>query len=94
MSKIFNRQNLILLLLITLIAHNFYLQKQVEDAVRYARRAASDADDAADFARLAASEAEDGAEFAKKAASYASSASDYAYDAYRNSFGKQCWSCP
>ena len=80
MSKIFNRQNLILLLLVTLIAHNFYLQKQVEDAVRYARRAASKADDAADYAKSASIQAEEAAE--------------YAYDAYENTFGRQCGWCP
>ena len=80
MSKIFNRQNLILLLLITLIAHNYYLQRQVEEAVDYAGWAASKADDAADYAKSASMRAEE--------------ASEYAYDAYENTFGRQCGWCP
>jgi len=87
MKKLFKRENLLIILIIGLIGHNIYLQTRVEKAIdtsKYAvyaaKRAKNSADDAAYNASNAARKAED--------------ASDHAYDAYLNSFGQRCWSCP
>ena len=101
MMKIFNRDNLTIILLVGLIGHNIYLQFQVEDTLIYAsnasthaRRAASYASDASDYAYDAASNSDDASTYARRAASYASDAASYASDAASNAFGNECWSCP
>ena len=81
------KQNLILLVLISLGGHNYYLQTKIDDSINAANNAEYEA-------RQAKNYASDAADYASDAASDASDASSYAYDAYRNSFGSQCYSCP
>ncbi len=94
MKKLFNRENLLILLVFGLIGHNIFLQTRVEKAIEAAQDAEYAANLAESSADDAASYASDAADYASEAASNADDASSYAYDAYRNSFGKQCWSCP
>jgi hypothetical protein len=61
MKRLFNRENLLIILVIGLIGHNIFLQTRVEiaivaaqDAEYAANRAESTADDAASYAREAA----------------------------------------
>jgi len=58
-KSFFSKENAILVLLIILIGHSFYLQTKVSEATKYAKRAASNAEDASDYASRAASNAED-----------------------------------
>ncbi|MBQ4915455.1 hypothetical protein J8L85_13455 [Maribacter sp. MMG018] len=94
MKKIFNRENLLILLVVGLIGHNVYLQTRVEKAIDAAQ-------DAEYEASRAANNADDAASYARNAADYASEASDNAanawysaQDAANNAFGNECWSCP
>lgn len=94
MKKLLNRENLLIVFVLGLIAHNIFLQTKVEqaiDAAQDAKYAANRAESSADNASSYASSASD---YAREAARYADDASSYAYNAYQNSFGRQCWSCP
>lgn len=83
-KSFFSKENAILVLLIILIGHSFYLQKlvlsnsdELSESTKYAKRASNNASDAA---------------------SYASDAADYASEAADNartySFAYQCSYCP
>ena len=79
-KSFFSKENTILVLLIILIGHSFYLQTlllnnsdKVSEATKYAKRASSYASDASD---------------------YASQAYDAASEAVDYSFGNQCSYCP
>ena len=94
MKYIINRENLLIILVIGLIGHNIFLQIRVEKAIDAAQDAEYAAYRAESRASDAASYASDAADNASDAAAYASEAASNADDAYRNSFGRQCWSCP
>ena len=81
------KQNLILLILVSLGGHNYYLQTKIDDSINAANDAEYEANQAKNYASYAA-------DYASDAASEASDASSYAYDAYINSFGSQCYNCP
>ena len=100
-SKLFSKQNIIILLILGLIGHNFYLQVKItettdyaSDAADYAQDAAENAKDAADYASDAAENANSAKYYASDAADYASNAADYAEDARDYSFGYTCSYCP
>ena len=93
-KKQFTRQNVILLILIALFAHNYYLQSKIEIAINTAIDAEYEARMAKSYASEAANNASDAAYYASEAATEAENASSNAKKAYRNSFGYQCWSCP
>ena len=88
------KQNLILLILVSLGGHNYYLQTKIDDSINAANDAEYEANQAKNYASDAADYASDAADYASDAASEASDASSYAYDAYINSFGNQCYNCP
>lgn len=101
MKNIFNKENLLIILVIGLIGHNIFLQTRVEraidaaqDAEYEASRAASSADDAASYASDAANYASDAADYASEASDNAANAWYSAQDAANNAFGNECWSCP
>lgn len=94
MKKIFNRENLLILLVAGLIGHNVYLQTRVEKAIDAAQDAEYEASRAANSADNAASYASDAADYASEASDNAANAWYSAQDAANNAFGNECWSCP
>ena len=93
-KSFFSKENIILVLLIILLVHSFYLQAlvisnsdEISEATNYARRSASYAQDAASYAQDASSYAQD-------AASYADDAASYSQQARNNSFAYNCSYCP
>jgi len=87
MKKIFNRENILVLLTVGLMGHNIYLQTQIEEAINAANHAAYHAFNASDYAS-------DASDYASAAADNASDAADYASDASNNAFGNNCRCCP
>lgn len=97
-KSFFSKENAILVLLIILIGHSFYLQTLVSEATKYSKRASSNASDAASYASDAASyasdassnasdaysSAEDASYYARQASNNASDAANYAWDAAYN----------
>ena len=63
-KSFFSKENAILVLLIILIGHSFYLQTKVSEATKYAKKASDYASDAADYARRASGYASDAADYA------------------------------
>jgi len=94
MKKIFNRENLLIILVIGLIGHNVFLQTKVEQAINAAQDAEYEASRAASSADDAASYASDAADYASEASDNAENAWYSAQDAADNAFGNECWSCP
>lgn len=101
LKKQVTKQNVILLLLIGMAGHNYYLQTKIADTLNAANNAEYEARQAKNIANVAASYSSSAANYASEAADnannaalIASDASDYAYKAYTNSFGYECWSCP
>ena len=94
MKRFLNINSLLVLLLLGLISHNFYLQGQVQESLEAAQAAAAEASRAARNADTASSYASEAAEYSRDAADEASKAADSADDAYWNSFGNQCTTCP
>ena len=100
-KSFFTKENIILVLLIFLVGHSFYLQIKVSETIdeassasSNARRAYNAASDAYDEASSASSYARRAYNAASDAYDEASSASSYAQDAYYSSFGNQCSYCP
>ena len=92
-KSFFSKENVILVLLIVLIGHSFYLQTLVSEATIYAKRASSNASDAASnaseatkYAKRASNNASDAASYASDAAGYAEDASIYAREASEYAF--------
>ena len=73
----FSKENMIIILLIVSISHNFYLQVITSEASDYARRAMNNASNAYSTASDASSNASAAYSAASDASSYASDASDY-----------------
>jgi len=80
-KSFFSKENVILVLLIVLIGHSFYLQTLVSEATIYAKRASTNASEAASYASDASSNASDAVSYASDASSNASDAAEYAEDA-------------
>ena len=94
MKKLFSYRVLVVMLILALGAHNYYLQTQVKEAINAANRAASEAQGAYYRADEAASYAAEAADNSSDAASSAEDASWYAQEVANNAFGNECWSCP
>ncbi|HLW32653.1 MAG TPA: alanine-zipper protein [Aequorivita sp.] len=88
------KQNIILSLLILLLIHNLYLQTQVSQSIESIQDAESQATQAKRYANEAADYASDASDYSRKALEKATEAAKKADNAYRNSFGYHCWSCP
>jgi curved DNA-binding protein CbpA len=93
-KSFFTKENIILVLLIFLVGHSFYLQIKVSETIDKASSASSNARRAYNAASDASSYAQDASSYAQDAYNAASDASSYAYDAYYSSFGNQCSYCP
>ena len=93
-KSFFTKENIILMLLIFLVGHSFYLQIKVSETIDEASSASSNARRAYNAASDASSYAQDAYNAASDAYDEASSASSYAQDAYYSSFGNQCSYCP
>jgi Sec-independent protein translocase protein TatA len=89
-----SKLNWTLVLVIALVVHNFYLQTKMDETISVMSNAVSEARQANRSASQAASYARQAADNASEASEYSENASRNAYNAYLNSFGSQCWSCP
>tara|TARA_B110000046_G_scaffold5791_1_gene6148 strand:- start:228 stop:500 length:273 start_codon:yes stop_codon:yes gene_type:complete len=87
MKKIFRRENITLILLVTVLGHNIFLQTKVDEAI-------SEASDAANYASNAEDQAGDAANYASNAAYNAREAADNAREAADNAFANVCNYCP
>jgi len=93
-KSFFVKENLIVVLLIILTGHSFYLQTKVSEATKYAKRASSYASDATKYSKRASSYASEASSYASDAADIASEAADFASDAYYAAYANQCSFCP
>ena len=87
-------QNLMLVLLVGVAGHNYYLQLQVKKVLEVASEARDEANEAAHLAGYASSAAESAAQYAESAVDIAGEARDYAYEASENAYGNVCGYCP
>ena len=86
-KNLFSKENLIIILLLVSISHNFYLQILTSEASR-------NASDASDYARSAMNNAEEAYSAASDASDYARRANNNASEARDNSFAYNCNYCP
>ena len=94
MKKLFNRENLIIFLILGLIGHNLFLQFQLEKVIKIAEEAEFFASEAVIFGREIASNASNAATNSANAVILAEDILYSARDASNNAYGNVCYRCP